>query len=166
MYFWKKMVVITIKFQGWIAAVVVQSSSCVWLCNYMDCSTQGSSVLHYLPEFAQIKVHWVGSAIYPSHLLPSPSLLPSIFPSIRLFSSESPLCIRWPKYWSFSISSSDEYSGLISFRIDWFDLFAVQETLKSLFQHHNWKASILRHLAFFMIQLSHLYMTNKKTTTT
>ena len=92
-------------------------------------------------------------------------LLPSIFPSIRVFSNESALCIRWPKYWSFSFSirPSNEYSGLISFRIDWFDLPAVQGTLKSLLQHHNFKASILRHSAFFMVQLSHLYMTTGKT---
>ena len=89
-------------------------------------------------------------------------LLPSIFPSIRVFSNESALHIRWPKYWSFSISPSNEYSGLISLRIDWFDLLAVQGTLRSLLQHHNLKASILRHSAFFMVQLSHLYMTTGK----
>ena len=90
-------------------------------------------------------------------------LLPSIFPSIRVFSSESVLLFRWPKFWSFSISSSNEYSGLISFRIDWFYLLVVQGTLKSLLQHHNSKASILWHSAFFMVQLSHLYMTTGKT---
>ena len=92
-------------------------------------------------------------------------LLPSIFPSIRVFSNEPALRIRWPKYWSFSfsISSSHEYSGLISFRIDWFDLLAVQGTLKSLLQHHNLKASILQRSAFFMVQLSHPYMTTGKT---
>ena len=92
-------------------------------------------------------------------------LLPSIFPSIRVFSSESALYIRWPKDWSFSfiISPSNGYSGLISFRIDWFDLLAVQGTLKSLLQHHNSKASILRHSAFFIVQLSHPYMTTGKT---
>ena len=92
-------------------------------------------------------------------------LLPSIFPRIRVFSSESVLRIRWPKYWSFSfsISLSNEYSGLISFKIDWFDLLAVQGTLKSLLQHHNSKASILRCSAFFMVQLSHPYMTTGKT---
>ena len=86
-------------------------------------------------------------------------LLPSIFPSIRVFSNESALCIRWPKYWSFSfsISSSREYSGLISFRIDWFDLLALQRTLKCLLQHHNLKVSILQGSAFFMVQLSYLY---------
>ena len=91
--------------------------------------------------------------------------LPSIFASIRIFSNESVLCIRWPKYWSFnySISPSNEYSGLISFRIDWFDLLAVQETLKSLLQHHSLKASILQCSAFFIVQLSHPYMTTGKT---
>ena len=92
-------------------------------------------------------------------------LLPSIFPSIRVFSNESALRIRWPKYWSFtfSISSSKEYSGLISFRMDWLDLLAVQGTLKSLLQHHTLKTSILLHSAFFMVQLSHPYLTTGKT---
>ena len=103
----------------------------------------------------------------PSNLLIlcHPILLSSVFPSIRGFSSESVLCIRWPKYWSFSfsISLSNEYSGLISFRIDWFDPLAVQGTLKSLLQHHSSKASILRQSAFFMIQLLHPYMTIGKT---
>ena len=92
-------------------------------------------------------------------------LLPSVFPSIRIFSNESALCIRWPKYWSFSfsISPSNEYSGLISFRIDWFDLLSVQGTLKHLLQHHNLKASILQFSAFVMVQLSHLYVTAGKT---
>ena len=92
-------------------------------------------------------------------------LLPSIFPSIRVFSNESVLCIRQPKYWdfTFSISLSNEYSGLIFFRIDWFDLLAVQGTLKSLIQHHSSKASVLWHSAFFMVQLSHPYMTTGKT---
>ena len=92
-------------------------------------------------------------------------LLPSIFPSIRVFSNESVLCIRWPNYWSFSfnISPSNEYSGLIPFRMDWLDLLAVQGTLKSLLQHHSSKASILWHSAFFIVQLSHPYMTTGKT---
>ena len=92
-------------------------------------------------------------------------LLPSIFPSIRVFSNESALCIRWPKYWSFSfnISPSNEYTGLISFRMDWLDLLAVQAILKSLLQHHSSKASILRCSAFFTVQLSHPYMTTRKT---
>ena len=91
-------------------------------------------------------------------------LLPSIFPSIRVFSNVSVLLIRWPKYWSFSfsISPSNEYLGLVSFRIDWFDLLAVQGTLKSLLQHHSSKASILRHSAFSMVQLSYPYMTTGK----
>ena len=99
--------------------------------------------------------------IQPSHALSSPSPPPSIFPSIRVFSNESVLCIRWPKYWSFSfsISPSNEYSGLISFRMDWLDLLAVQWTLKSLLQHHNSKASILQHSAFFIVQLSHPHLT-------
>ena len=94
-----------------------------------------------------------------------PLLLPSIFPSIRVFSNESALCIRWPKYWSFSlnISPSNEHPGLISFRMDWLDLLEVQGTLKSLFQHHSSKASILRRSAFFIVQLSHPYMTTGKT---
>ena len=91
-------------------------------------------------------------------------LLLSIFSSITVFSNESALHIRWSEYWSFSISPSNEYSGLISFRIDWLDLLAVQETLKSLLQHNNLKASILWHSAFFMVQLSHPYMTTGKTT--
>ena len=92
-------------------------------------------------------------------------LLPSIFPSIRVFTNESVLCIRWPNYWSFSlsISPSNEYSGLISFRIDWFDLLVVQETLKSLLQHHSSKAPILQCSAFFIVQISHSYMTTAKT---
>ena len=100
-------------------------------------------------------------------LCPPLLLLPSIFPSIRLFSNESALCIRWPKYWSFSfsLSPSNEYSGLISFRMDWLDLLAVQGTLKSLLQHHSLKASVLWCSAFFIVQLSHPYMTTRKTVT-
>ena len=90
-------------------------------------------------------------------------LLPSIFPRIRVFSNEPVLCIRWPKYWNFSFSPSNEYSGLISFRMNWLDLLAVQGTLKSLLQHHGSKAPILRHSAFFTVQLSHPYMTTGKT---
>ena len=105
-------------------------------------------------------------SVMPSnHLILCRPLLapPSIFPSIRDFSNESVLCIRWPKYWSFSISPSNEYSGVISFRLDWFDLLAVQGTLKSLLQHHSSKASILLHLAFLIVQLSHPYRTTGKT---
>ena len=130
----------------------------------MNCSTTGFPVLHYLPEFAQTHVHWVDDAIQLSHLLSSPSPLASIFPSIRVFPSESVLRVRWPNYWSFivNISPSSEYSGLISFRIDWFDLLVVQGTLKTLLQHHSLKASVLWHSAFFMVQLSHPYMTTRK----
>ena len=108
---------------------------------------------------AQINVHQVDDAIQPSHPLSSPSPPPSVFASIRVFSSESVLPIRWPKYWSFSfsISPSSEDSGLISFRIDWLDLLAVQGTLKSLLQHHGSKASIFWHSPFFTVQLAHPY---------
>ena len=121
--------------------------------------------LHYLLEFAQIHVHWVGDAVQSSYPLSTPFLLPSTFPSIRVFTNESVLHIRWPKHWnfSFSIHPSNEYSGLIYLRTDWFDLLAVQETLKSLLQHHSSKASILRRSAFFTVQLSHPYMTTRKT---
>ena len=134
------------------------------LCNSMDCSTSGFPVLRS-PEFAQTHVHWVGDAIQPSHSLLPSSPLPPIFPRISVFSSESALPIRRLKYWSFSfsVSPSNEYSGLISFRIDWFDLLADQGTLKSLLQHHNSKASILWHSTFFIIQLSSPYMTTGKT---
>ena len=126
---------------------------------------QASLSVTQCPEFTQTHVH---ESMMPSNhlILCSPLLLqPSIFPSIRVFSSESVLCIRWPKYWSFSfsISLSNEYSGLISFRIDCLDLFAVQGTLESLLHHHSSKASILQHSAFFMVQLSHPYMTTGKT---
>ena len=117
------------------------AQSCPTLCDPMNCSTPGLPVHHQLPEFTQTHVHWVGDAIQPFILCRPFLFLPSIFPSIRVFSNELALCIRWPKCWrfSFSISPSNEYSGLISFRIDWFDLLAVQETLKSFLQHHNLK---------------------------
>ena len=130
----------------------------------MDCSTPGFPVLHQLPELAQAHVHWVCDAIQSSYPLLS-LLLPSIFPSIRIFSNESVLRIRWPMYWSFSISLSSEYSGLISFRIDWLNLLEVQRTLKNLIQHHSSKASILQCSAFFIVQLSHPYITTGKTIT-
>ena len=141
------------------------TQSCLTLCDPVDCSVPGFPVHHQLPELAQTHVHQVGDAIQPSHLLLSPLLLPSILPTIKVFSNESVLCIRWPKYFSFSFSISpfNEYSGLISFRMDWFDLLAVQGSLKSLLQHHSSKASILRGSAFFMVQLSHPYMTTGKT---
>ena len=115
---------------------------CLTLRNPMGCSPTGSSVLHCLLELAQIHVHWVDDAI-SNHLIlcwPLP-LLPSIVPSIRAFSNELALHIGWPKYWSFSISPPNDYSHLISFEVDWFDLLAVQGTLKNLLQHHNSKAS-------------------------
>ena len=143
------------------------TKSSLTLCDPKGCSMPGFPVLYcfLLPESAQFQS--IESVVLSNHLiLCCPLLLlPSIFPSIRVFSSESVLCIRWPKHWSFSvsISPSSEYSGLISFRIDWSDLLVVQGTLKSLIQHHNSKASILWHSAFFMVQLSHLYMNAGKT---
>ena len=132
----------------------------------MDCSKPGLPIHHQLPEPTQTHVHHVGDAIQSSHPLLPLLRLPSIFPSIRDFSNESVLHIRCPKYWSFSlsISPSNEYSGLISFKMDWLDLLAVQGTLKSLLQHHSSKARILQCSALFMVQLSHLYMTTGKTT--
>ena len=119
-------------------------------------SKPGLPVHHQLLEFTQIHVHQVGDAIQPSHPLSSPLLLPPIYPSIRVFSNESTLCMRWPKYWSFSFSiiPFKEHPGLIPFRIDWLDLLAVQGTLKSLLQHHSSKGKILRRSAFFTVQLS------------
>ena len=125
-----------------VAVVVTQSYPT--LCDPMDCSTPGFPVLHHLPELTQTRGHWVSDAIQPSHPLSSPS--PPVFnlSQHQGVSKELSLCIRWPKYWSFnfSVSPSNEYSGLISFRIDWFDLFAVQGTLKHLLQHHSSKASV------------------------
>ena len=131
----------------------------------MNCRTPGFPVHHQLLELAQTHIHWVSDAIQPAHSLHPLLLLPSVFPSIRVFSSESALHIRWPKFcsFSFSISPSNEYSGLISCRIDWLNLLAVQGPLKSLIQHHSSKASILWYSAFFMVQLSHPYMTTGKT---
>ena len=140
------------------------AQSCPTLCDRMDCSTPGFPVHHQLPEPTQTPVHHFSDAIQSSHPLSSPS------PAFNLsqhqgLSSESVLHIRWPKYWSFSfsISPSNEYSGLISFRMDWLDLLTVQGTLKSLLQHHSSKASILWHSSFFIVQLSHPYMTTGKT---
>ena len=131
----------------------------------MDCSTPGFPVHHQLLELTQTHVHCIGDAIQPSHPLSSPSPPAFNLSRIRVFSNELVLRIRWPKYWSFSFinSPSSEYSGLISFRMDWLDLLAVQGTLKSLLQHHSAKASILWCSAFFMVQLSHPYMTTGKT---
>ena len=131
----------------------------------MNLSTPGLPIHHQLLESTQTHVHRVGDAIQPSHPLSSPSPPASIFPSIRVFSNESALLIKWPKYWSFSfnISPSEEHPGLISFRMDWLDLLAVQGTLRSLLQHHSSKASILQCSTFFIVQLSHPYITTGKT---
>ena len=137
--------------------------SCTTLCDPMDCSTPGFPLLHYLPEllrFMSIELMMSSNHLILCHPL---LLLPSIFPNVMVFSNESVLCIRWPKYQSFSFSISPSYSGLISFRIDWFDLLAVQGILKSLLQHHSSKASILQHSAFLIVKLSHPYMTTRKT---
>ena len=140
------------------------AQSCPTLCNPMNHSTPGLPVHHH--SWSLLKLMSIESVMPSSYLiLCCPLLLlPSIFPSIRVFSSESALHIRWPKYWSFSfsISPSNEYWGLISFRMDWLDLLAVQRTLKSLLQHHSSKASILWCSAFFVVQLSHPYMTTEK----
>ena len=122
----------------------------------MNCSMPGLPVYHQIPEFTQIHVHQVDDAIQPSHSLPSPSL-PA--PSIRVLSNESTLRMRWPKYQSFSLSTSpsNEHPRLISFRIDWLDLLAVQGTLKNLLQHQSSKASILRHSAFFTVHLTSIH---------
>ena len=132
------------------------------LCNPKDCSTPGFSVHHQLPELAQTHVH---ESVMPSNhlILCRPLLLPSIFPSTRVFSNESVPHVRGPKYWSFSISPSNKYSGLISFRIDWLGFLSVQGTLKSHLQHQSWKASILQHSAFFIAQVSYPCMTTGKT---
>ena len=140
------------------------AQSCPTLCNPMDCRRQAS--LSITNSQSLLKLMSIESVMPSNHLIlchPFP-LPPSIFPSIRVFSNESLLCIRWPKYWSFSfiISPSNEYSGPISFRMDWLDLLAVQETLKSLLQHHSSKASILWCSAFFIVQLSHPYMTTEE----
>ena len=138
--------------------------SCPTLWDPMDCSTPGSLSINSwsLPKLMSI------NSVMPSkhlNLCQSLLLLPPIFPSISVFSKESVLCMRWPKYWSFSfsISTSNEFSELISFSIDWLDLLAVQGTLKSLLQHHSSKASILWHSVFFIVQLLHPYMTTGKT---
>ena len=146
-----------------VAKAVFQFSSvaqlCPTLCDPMDCIMPGFPVYYQFRELTQTHVHWVSDAIQPSHPLSShfpPSFSLSGSFSIRIFPNESVLLIRWPKYWSFSfnISSSNKYSILLSFRIDWFQLLAVQGTFKSLLQHHSSKASILLCSAFFMVQLS------------
>ena len=129
--------------------------SCPTLFDSMDCSTPGFPVHHQLLELTETHVHWVSDAIQPSHPLPS----------IKVFSNESVLCIRWTKYWSFSfnISPPNEYSGLIYFRMDWLGLLAIQGTLKSLLQYHISKVSVLWHSAFFIVQLSYSHMITGKT---
>ena len=131
----------------------------------MDCSMLGFPVHHQLPELTETHAHWIGDAIQPSHPLSSPSPAAFSLSQHQGLFPESALCIRWPKYWSFSIdiSPSNEHPGLISFRMDWLDLLSVQRTLKSLLQHHSSKASILQLSAFFIIQLSHPFMTTGKT---
>ena len=136
---------------------------CPTLCDLMDSGTPGFPVLHYLLKFAPTYV--IESVMPSNHLILCHPvlLLPSIFPSIRVFSNESVFHIRWLKYWSFSfsISPSNEYSGLISFRMDWLDLLAVHGTLKRILQHHSSKASVLQHSAFFIVQLSHTWLLEK-----
>ena len=150
---------------NWYRFVVVQSlKSCPTFCDPWAVARQDS--LSFTISWNLLKLMSIESVMPSNHLvLCCPLLLPpSIFPSIKVFSNASAVCIRWPEYWSFSfsISSSSEYSGLISFRMDWFDLLAVQGTLKSLLQHCSSEASILQHLTFFMVQLSHLYMITGK----
>ena len=144
-------------------SVSVQLLSRVWLCDSMDCSTLGFPVLYYLPEFEQTHVHWVSMPSNHLILCCPLLLLPSIFPIICVFSNELALRIRWPKYWSFSFSPSSKYSGLISFGTDCLDLPAIQGILKSHLQHHSLKPSIIWCSPFFMVQLSHPYMTTGKT---
>ena len=139
-----------------LASVCVQSLSRIWLFA-TPWTTVGQAALSFTISRSLLKFMSIVSVMPSNHLILCCSLLllPSIFPSIRVFSNELALRIRWPEYWSFSISPSSEYSGLISFRIDWFDLLTVQGTLKSFLQHQNSKASILRCSAFIMVQLSH-----------
>ena len=147
------------------ALLLLSHSVCLTPCDPMDCSMPGFPVHHQL--WSLLKLMSINSMIPSNHLILCHPLLllPSVFPSTRVFSSESVLPIRWPKYWSFSfsINPSNEYSGLISFRMDWLDILAVQVTLKSLLQHHSSKASVLQCSAFFIVQLSYPYMTTGKT---
>ena len=165
--------VCSINIESWLFFIYSRDSvqftsvahSCLTLCDPMDYSVPVLPVYHQLPELTQTHGHW--SVMPSNHFILCRSLLlqPSIFPSIRGFSNESALCIRWPKYWSFSfsISPSNEYSGLVSFRMGWLDLLATQGTLKSLLQYHSSKASIHWCSAFFIVQLSHPYMTTENT---
>ena len=148
----------------WLCCFSV-AQSCATLCSSKDCSTPGFPALHHIAELAQTHVHWVSDAIQPSHPLSAPSPPTFNLSQHQGLFYESALHNRWPKCWSFSfsISPSNEYSGVISFRIDWFGLLAVQGTLKSLLQHHSSKASILWCSAFFIVQFSHPHMTTGKT---
>ena len=141
------------------------TQSCPTLFNPWTAARQAP--LYIIYSWSSPKPMSIESVMPSNHLILCPPLylLPSVFPSIRVFSNESALCITWPKYWrfTFNISPSNEHSGLISFRMDWLDLLAIQGTLKSLLQHHSSKASILRHSAFFIVQLSHSYMAIGKT---
>ena len=151
---------------GGMGLISSATQSCPTLYDLMDCCAPGFPVHHRLLELIQTHVHCVGNTIQPSHPLLSPSPpAPNPPLNFRVFSNESTLRMRWPKYWSFSfsVSPSNEHPGLIFFRMDWLDLLAVQETLKSLLQHHSSKTSIFRHSAFFTVQLSHSYMTTGKT---
>ena len=154
-----------IYFQVYQFSISLVTLLCPTLCNPMDCSTKLPCPSPTPRVYS--KLMSIESVIPSNHLILGHPLLllPSIFPSIWVFSNEFVLLIRWPTYWSFSfsISPSSEYSGLISFRMDWLDLLSVQRTLKSLFQYHSLKASILRCSAFFIVQLSHPYMTTRKT---
>ena len=147
----------------WLLLSVTQS--CPTLCDPMNHSTADFPVHHHFPEPTQTLVHYIGDTIHHLILCCPLLLLPSAFPSIRVFPNESALCIRWLEYWSFSfsISLSNEYSGLMSFGTDWLDLLAVQGTLRSLLQPHSLKASILPCSAFFIVQLSQPYVTTGKT---
>ena len=143
--------------------VVVQLLSHVWLFETLWTAAH-QAPLSFTISWSLLRFVSIELMILSNHpILCCPLLLlPSVFLSIRVFSNESTLCIRWPKHWSFSISSSNEYSGLLSFRMDWFDLLTIHRTLKSLLQHHSLKASILWHSVFFMFQLSHLYMITRE----
>ena len=151
------------KMKVWLSQFSSVAQSCPTLCDQMNCSTPG--LLSITNSQSLLKLMSIESVMPSSHLIPCHPLLllPSVFPSIRVFSNESVFHIRWPKYWnfSFSISPSNEYTGLISCRIDWFDLLAIQGTHKSLLQHDCSKASTLQHSALFTVQLSHPYMTWK-----
>ena len=154
-------------FTGYPILILLSSvaQSCPTLWDHMDCSTPGLPIHHQLPELAQIHVHWVGDAIQLSHPLSSPSPPAFNLSQHQGLFHELAAHIRWPKYWrfSFSISPSNEYLGLISFRMDWLELLAIQGALKSLLQHHSLKASILQCSVFFMDQFSHPYVTTGKT---